>query len=158
MKTALLIVMAIMVNKELVVESPAFKANGTIPSKYTCDGKNISPELHVSMIPSGTVSLALIMDDPDAPKGTFDHWIMWNIPVQDKISEDSAPGMQGKNGKGDNKYTGPCPPSGTHHYHFRVYALDTKLNLAEGSDKQALLKAIEGHILATGEIVGLYKR
>lgn len=150
--------MTIMVEKELKVESSAFKQDEFIPSKFTCDGKNINPELSIKKIPGGTKSLALIMDDPDAPRGTFDHWIIWNIPVTDKIMENSAPGVQGKNGKEESKYTGPCPPEGVHHYHFRVYALDTKLDLPPGSDKQTLLKAIDGHILATGEIVGLYKR
>ena len=150
--------MTIMVDKELKVTSAAFKQGEFIPSKYTCDGKNINPELSIEKIPAGTISLALIMDDPDAPRGTFDHWIMWNIPVVNNIAEGSAPGVQGKNGKEENEYTGPCPPEGIHHYHFRVYALDTKLDLPPGSDKQALLKAIDGHILATGEIVGLYKR
>ena len=98
------------------------------------------------------------MDDPDAPSGTFDHWIMWNIPPIDKIEENSAPGIQGINSKNQNKYYGPCPPSGTHHYHFRIYALDTKLDIPEKSDKKALLKALEGHIIATGELIGVYKK
>jgi Raf kinase inhibitor-like YbhB/YbcL family protein len=157
-KTTLLIVMSIATTKTLTVSSPAFSNNGSIPSKYTCDGSNINPELMIKDIPTDTKSLVLIVDDPDAPKGTFDHWVMWNIPVKDKIDENSAPGTQGKNGKSENKYTGPCPPSGTHHYHFKVYALDTKLELPASTNKEALLKAIEGHILASGELIGLYKK
>ncbi len=130
-----------------------------MPVKYSCDGSNVNPALLIGNVPAKAKTLALIMDDPDAPNGTFDHWIMWNIPASHiKVEEGHAPGTQGVNGKGENRYTGPCPPSGTHHYHFKIFALDTKLNLAEGSDKQALEKAIEGHVLAKGEPVGRFKR
>ncbi|HTF02418.1 MAG TPA: YbhB/YbcL family Raf kinase inhibitor-like protein, partial [Bacteroidia bacterium] len=105
-----------------------------------------------------TKSLALIMDDPDAPSGDFVHWVMWNIPVQEKIAENTAPGMQGLNGRKETKYTGPCPPSGTHHYHFKIYALDTELSLLTTTDKQGLLLAMKGHILGTGELIGLFKK
>ena len=128
-KTLFLITMTILTaTKTLTVSSPAFSNNGFIPSKYTCDGSNINPELIIRDIPQDTRSLALIIDDPDAPKGTFDHWVMWNIPVKDKIDENSTPGAEGKNGKNENKYMGPCPPSGTHHYHFKVYAWILNLN------------------------------
>lgn len=150
--------MAIVANKTLTVKSPAFENNQSIPSKYTCDGSNINPALSIKDIPKESKSLALVIDDPDAPKGTFDHWIMWNIPVKEMIEENSAPGAQGKNGKGENKYYGPCPPSGTHHYHFHVYALDTKLDLPVNTDKNALLKAMEGHIIGQGELIGTYKK
>jgi Raf kinase inhibitor-like YbhB/YbcL family protein len=149
--------MTIVVNKTLTIKSSAFANNDFIPSKYTCDGSNINPELTIKDIPPDAKSLALVIDDPDAPKGTFDHWVMWNIPVKEKIEENTSPGAQGKNGKGENRYTGPCPPSGTHHYHFKVYALDTKFDLPVSTDKQALLKAMEGHILASGELIGVYK-
>ncbi len=132
--------------------------NGNIPARYTCSGSNISPELTIGDISKDAKSLALIMDDPDAPGGTFVHWVMWNISPKESIGENTSPGDQGWNGKKENKYIGPCPPSGTHHYHFRVYALDTKLVLPAGTDKEALLKAIEGHTLATGELVGTYKK
>lgn len=150
--------MATVATKTLTIESPAFTNNNSIPSKYTCDGTNVNPALTIKDIPVETKSLALIMDDPDAPNGTFDHWLMWDIPVRENIEENSMPGIQGKNSKGENKYTGPCPPSGTHHYHFRIYALGTKLNLSPGTDKSALLKAMEDHILAEGELTGLYKK
>jgi Raf kinase inhibitor-like YbhB/YbcL family protein len=157
MKTLILIIMAIVANKTLTIESPAFRNNESIPSKYTCDGSNINPELTIKDIPEETKSLALVVDDPDA-QGTFDHWIMWNIPVKNRIEENSSPGAQGKNGKDENKYAGPCPPSGTHHYHFRVYALDVKLDLPLTTNKGILLKAINGHILASGELIGIFKR
>lgn len=150
--------MTLVLSKTLTVKSPAFENEDLIPSKYTCEGANINPEINIKGLSSGARSLVLIMDDPDAPSGTFDHWIMWNIPVKDKIEENSSPGAQGKNGKNENKYTGPCPPSGTHHYHFKVYALDTKLDLPVSTDKERLLKAMEGHIIDSGELIGLYKR
>ncbi len=142
----------------ITVKSQAFESNGNIPSQYTCDGENISPQLDLSDFPKETKSFALIMDDPDAPSGTFVHWVMWNIAPRKMIEEDNAPGVQGKNSKQENKYTGPCPPSGTHHYHFKVYAINTILDLAVGSTKQELLDAIQGHIIAQGELVGLYKK
>jgi hypothetical protein len=151
-------IMVFTLTKTLTVKSPEFTDGELIPYKFTCDGENINPEITVENVPEGTMTLALIMEDPDAPKGTFDHWIMWNMPVTKTIHENSAPGMQGKNGRGENKYTGPCPPSGTHHYHFKVYALDMKLDISDNSDKHTLLNAMEGHILAQGELVGLYRR
>lgn len=155
-----LLISFLMHSATLTVTSSAFKNNGMIPVKYTCSGANISPDLAISGIPGTAKSLALILHDPDAPMpGGFTHWVMYNIPVsQGNIKEDYAPGRQGMNGKKENKYTGPCPPSGTHHYHFRVYALDTELRLDADADKKALEKAMEGHIVATGELVGLYKK
>jgi Raf kinase inhibitor-like YbhB/YbcL family protein len=158
MKLLMLLIMVIVSESNLTVKSMAFENNDFIPSKYTCDGASFSPPLTIEGIPKNTVSLAIIMDDPDAP-GTFDHWVMWNIPpAMDQVAANSSPGVQGKNSKNENKYTGPCPPSGTHHYHFRVYALDTKLDLPLTTDKKELLKKMDGHILATGELIGLYKR
>jgi Raf kinase inhibitor-like YbhB/YbcL family protein len=141
----------------LRVSSPAFLPNGFIPEKYSCKGQSINPPLTIKNIPAGTKTLALIVDDPDAPKGTFDHWIMWNIEPAETIKENTAPGTQGKNGRGQNAYTGPCPPSGTHHYHFKVYSLDTRLDLGMDAGKAQLEKAMEGHIIAQGELIGLYK-
>jgi Raf kinase inhibitor-like YbhB/YbcL family protein len=142
----------------LTIKSPSFADNDFIPAKYTCDGSNINPALTVKDIPKDAKTLAIILDDPDAPKKTFDHWVMWNITPKEKIEENSAPGTQGLNGKFENKYTGPCPPSGIHHYHFKIYALDTKLDIPANSDKKALLAAMESHIIAQGELIGLYKR
>jgi Raf kinase inhibitor-like YbhB/YbcL family protein len=142
----------------LTVTSPAFDNNDTIPLKYTCEGPNVNPELDIAGIPGSAKTLALVVEDPDVLLETVDHWVMWNIPVMDKIEENSAPGVQGRNIKKENKYTGPCPPSGMHHYHFKVYALDTKLLLEGGSDKKLLEAAMKGHILASGELVGLYRK
>lgn len=150
--------MAIVANKTLTVKSSAFSNNGFIPSEYTCEGSNVNPELTISDIPAETKSLALVVEDPDATAGTFDHWIMWNIPVANKIEKNSAPGIQGKNGRHENKYAGPCPPSGIHHYHFKIYALNAMLELKAGADKKGLLTAMKGHIIASGEIIGLVKK
>lgn len=143
---------------KLDVSSPSFKNQAYIPSKFTCEGDEVNPAIRVNDIPKEAKSLVLIVDDPDAPHGTFDHWVVWNIPVQGKIKENSVPGVMGKNGTGTIGYKGPCPPTGTHRYFFKVYALDTKLPLDMGADKATVEKAMEGHILATGELVGLYKK
>lgn len=142
----------------LVVTSLSFSQNGMIPSKFTCDGDDVSPSLHIDNIPQNAISLALIVDDPDAPHGTFTHWVAWNIDPNGDIAENTKPGEQGKNGFGKSGYGGPCPPSGTHHYHFKVYALDIKLKLPSNSDKASLEHAMKGHILAEGELIGLYKK
>ena len=142
----------------LTVSSPDFKHEDYIPAKFTCEGKNINPSLNIKGVPKETLSLALIMDDPDAPGGTFDHWLVWNIHPAEKISEDSLPGIAGKNSSGKNKYMGPCPPSGTHRYFFKIFALDTTLHLPPHSGKQMLEQAMQGHVLAYGELIGLYKK
>jgi hypothetical protein len=144
--------------KELKIASPVFKNNGFIPKKYSCDGDDVSPPLNVEGMPEETQSLVLIVDDPDAPMGTWVHWIVWNIPPVEKIEENSVPGTEGLNGFRKHSYGGPCPPSGTHRYFFKVYALDTKLDLGPNSRKRNVERAMEGHILAKGEIVGLYSR
>ncbi|MFA5060021.1 MAG: YbhB/YbcL family Raf kinase inhibitor-like protein [Candidatus Omnitrophota bacterium] len=138
--------------------SPAFSHNQSIPKKYTCQGENISPPLKVEGIPPETKSLSLIIDDPDAPGGNFDHWIVFNIPVVSEIKEDAIPGLQGSNDFGKLDYGGPCPPSGTHRYFHKVYALDTMLKLNEGVSKKQVEKAMEGHILEMAELIGLYKK
>ena len=150
--------MAIVVNTTLTIKSPAFLNNDFIPLNYSCEGSNINPAISIQDLPKETVSLALIMDDPDARSGTFVHWIMWNIPPTKMIGENTAPGIQGINSADENKYHGPCPPSGTHRYFFKLYALDTLLNLPEGIKKQDLEKAMQGHILAQTQIIGLYKK
>ncbi len=142
----------------LKVYSTVFSHNGHIPPEYTCDGNDINPPIEVNDIPDGTRTLALIMEDPDAPRGVFDHWIVWNISPNEAIAEQTNPGITGLNDFGKTGYGGPCPPSGVHRYFFRVYALDTKLDIVAGADKQALLAAMQGHVLAEGEIMGLYQR
>jgi len=144
--------------KELRITSPVFQNREIIPAKYTCDGVNVNPPLSIEGIPEGTRSLVLIVDDPDAPMETWDHWIVWNIPPVEKIEENSVPGIEGLNDFNKHSYGGPSPPSGTHRYFFKVYALDTKLDLNRNSRKEDVERAIEGHILAKGEIVGLYRR
>ncbi len=140
--------------------SAVFKDEGSIPAKYTCDGDNISPPLEIEGIPEDTASLALVVDDPDAPGSTFDHWVVWNIPAStQKIAEGEQPnGVKGKNDFGDLMYGGPCPPSGTHSYRFKIYALDTKLDLEEGSTKNELENAMDGAIIAKDVLVGNYSR
>ncbi len=145
----------------MILLSPAFENGGMIPKKYTCDGGNINPELRIEDIPETAKSLALIVDDPDAPRGTFTHWLMWNIdPRTTVIKEESvSPGAtEGKNGRGNPGYTGPCPPSGMHHYHFKLYALDATLNLPPGTSKTDLEAAINTHLIASAELIGLYAR
>jgi len=142
----------------LKVSSSAFNLNEGIPSKYTCDGKNISPPLAIEHIPESAKSLVLIVDDPDAPRGTWVHWVMWNIPVTHHIRENEAHGIQGPNDFNARQYGGPCPPSGTHRYFFKVYALDSLLKIPPSSRKENVEKAMSGHILAFGELVGLYSK
>ncbi|ADI73657.1 PEBP family protein [Methanohalobium evestigatum Z-7303] len=144
--------------ENIEVTSSAFKHNGEIPKKYSCDGEDINPDLQFSNVPSGTESLVLIMDDPDAPVGTFTHWVVWNIDPSSSIKENSVPGVQGANSFGKSSYGGPCPPSGTHRYFFRVYALDTKLDKSEGATKKEVEKAMEGHVVGKGELMGNYSR
>ena len=145
---------------KLQISSVEFDHNGKIPGKFTCDGQDVNPELRISGAPADTRSLALIMDDPDAPVGVWDHWVMWNIKPTETIKENSVPdgAVQGRNGWGRNEYGGPCPPSGEHRYFFKVYALGETLNLPPSSDKKALEKAIKGKILAQGELIGKYSR
>lgn len=143
------------------IESPSFKPGESIPSKFTCQGVDVNPTLTISNVPAQTKSLALIMDDPDAPGGTWVHWLLWNISNQTKeIPENSVPAfaVQGKNSWGKSKYGGPCPPSGLHRYFFKLYALDTKLSISSSADKKQLENAMKGHILATAELMGTYRK
>lgn len=150
--------MATLTETVLHISSPAFNHKGYIPMRYTCEGENINPALEITDIPDGTKTMVLLMDDPDAPGGTFDHWIVWNIPPQDFIKEDSVPGTVGKNGRGEYRYTGPCPPTGTHRYFFKVYALDTLLDVRSGAVKSVVERAMDGHVLGYGELIGLYRK
>lgn len=142
------------------IKSPAFEHGQPIPKKYTCDGEDVSPPLTFSGVPNDAKSLALVVDDPDAPLGVFDHWIVWNLdPDLKELPENASVEKQGKNDFGESKYRGPCPPPGpAHRYRFKVYALDAMLDLPEGARKKELEKAMEGHILAKGELIGTYSR
>jgi Raf kinase inhibitor-like YbhB/YbcL family protein len=149
--------MEIVVNALLSVTSPAFSSNGIIPREYSGDGENFSPELRIGNLPKDTKSLAVIMDDPDAPHGTYVHWVVWNIPPTEVIEKNTVLGSVGKNSKHETRYYGPCPPQGSsHHYHFRVYALDAELNLGFNTDKADLVTEMDKHILGAGELVGIY--
>ena len=146
--------------------STAFASGDPIPTKYTCDDQDISPPLQWKDPPEGTRSFALICDDPDAPMGTWVHWVLYNLPA----STDTLPealrsdadlpdgGRHGQNGWGQPSYGGPCPPGGTHRYFFKLYALDAELDLAAGASKEELLRAMEGHVLASTETMGVYSR
>lgn len=142
----------------LTVSSVAFRANAFIPSKYTCDGSNISPSLSIASIPEEAKCLALIMDDPDAPSGLWVHWVAWNIPVTHELEEGTIHAEEGLNDFRQHHYGGPCPPSGTHRYFFKIYALNQLLKLPHTARKEDLEKAMSGSIIAFGQLVGLYKR
>ena len=148
------------------IQSSAFMQGADIPEMYTCDGKNVSPHLSWGEGPSGTRAWALIMDDPDAPSKTWVHWVLWNLPDSTRTLSSGLPsgdlpggGRQGKNDFGKQSYGGPCPPVGKpHRYFFRLYALDTPLKLAAGATRDDVDRAMEGHILGRGELMGMYAR
>src|ERR1043165_1896577 len=163
--TALLCTLALLMSasasaQKLLVTSKSFKPNGAIPRKFTCEGRGISPPLKVENIPAGTKTLAITLHDPDAPlDGGFTHWVIWNINGEKKkIKRNFKRGEMGPNTLGQHSYKGMCPPLGIHHYHFKVYALDTKLDIDKNSYKEMLEKKMQGHILAEGELVGVYKK
>lgn len=142
----------------LSVSSQAFNYGAAIPQRYTCDGQNTNPPLDIEHIPQEAISLAIIVDDPDAPIGTWSHWVVWNIPITKHIRENHAHGEEGRNDFMENRYDGPCPHTGLHHYHFKVYALDTILDLTGNTRQRDLEKAMAGHILGFGELMGTYQR
>jgi len=152
----------------LELKSDAFTGGQSIPTKYSCMGRNISPALTWSDPPAGTQSFALIVDDPDAPMGTWVHWLLYNIPTDRRGLQEDLPvtGKNvdpeaiyvGKNSSGNIGYDGPCPPSGTHRYYFKLYALDTAINLLPGATRDKILQEMEGHILAQGELMGTFSK
>ncbi len=145
----------------MTIISPSFQEKDFIPKKFTCQGENVNPELRFGAVPEQAKSLALVMDDPDAPMGTFTHWLLWNInPKVYSISEHSVPdgAVEGKNGTSKIGHIGPCPPSGTHRYFFKLYALDAMLELSPDASKTARESAIQKHLIASAELVGLYKK
>ena len=151
---------------EIKITSSAFEDGALIPAKYTCDGEDVSPPLQWEAVPEGTKSIALISDDPDAPVGTWIHWVLYNLPAEVKElaeavpADETLPGgaRQGTTDFGRIGYGGPCPPSGTHRYFFKIYALDTDVDLPRGADKSELLEAMQGHILGEGRLMGKYAR
>jgi Raf kinase inhibitor-like YbhB/YbcL family protein len=144
----------------LKVSSYAFENEGNIPSEFTCDGQDISPPLTITDIPKEAKTLSIIMDDPDAPMGTFTHWVAWNIPSHKTqfAKGEKFDFLQGCNSFGTTEYGGPCPPSGTHRYFFKIHALDTKLDLKKESSVKDLQKAMSGHILTEAILMGKYSR
>jgi Raf kinase inhibitor-like YbhB/YbcL family protein len=142
------------------IKSPVFEHHQSIPVKYTCQGENVSPPLVFSDIPEGTQSLVLIVDDPDAPHGTFDHWTVWNLsPQLTLLPENASVNHQGLNHFGNMQYDGPCPPPGKpHRYFFKLYALNTQLDLNKGTIKEEIEKAMKGHIIDQVELIGTYQR
>jgi hypothetical protein len=158
-RLAMFTILSYIVYATLMVSSTAFDANTMIPKKFTCEGASVNPALHFGEFPSQTKSLAIIVHDPDAGRpGGFTHWVAFNIDPAHDIPEDFRGGVQAMNGAGKTGYMGPCPPSGIHHYHFMVYALDTRFELSGSVGKAELEKAMQGHILAQGDLVGLYQK
>jgi Raf kinase inhibitor-like YbhB/YbcL family protein len=148
-------------NPKIAVSSSAFPSGGKIPDQFTCKGANINPPLQFSGFPAGAKSLVLIVDDPDAPGGLFTHWLVWNIdPAATQISQKSIPAgaVEGTNDFGKTGYGGPCPPSGTHRYFFRLVALNQKLDLKSGAKRRELDKAIAGQVIARGELMGRFSK
>ena len=151
---------------DIKITSSAFVEGGMIPKRYTCDSEDVSPDLTWSGVPEGTQSIALICDDPDAPMGTWVHWVLFNLPADltglpTAVGPDenlANGGLHGKNDFGRLGYGGPCPPGGTHRYYFKLYALDIRFDLSSGISKAQLLVAMDGHILAEGQLMGRYTR
>ncbi|HBF42467.1 MAG TPA: YbhB/YbcL family Raf kinase inhibitor-like protein [Desulfobacteraceae bacterium] len=153
-------------NVKIIISSPAFKHGGMIPIEYTCDGKDISPKLEWGKVAGGTKSIALICDDPDAPMKTWIHWVLFNLPPETRGLQKDVPPVKtldngARNGINDFRklgYGGPCPPTETHRYFFKIYALDIQIDLPAGATKAQLMDAMEGHILSEGQLIGKYKR
>ena len=152
--------------RTIKLTSRAFQEGGAIPAQYTCDGQNVSPPLAWGDVPAETKSLALVADDPDAPRGTWVHWVVYNLPAATKELPEGVPaagelaggGRQGRNDFGQTAYGGPCPPAGTHRYYFKLYALNATLDLPVGATRQDLLRAMYGHILDEGQLMGRYRK
>lgn len=150
----------------LVLTSAAFPPGEGIPSRYTCDGEDLSPPLEWGEPPAGTRSFTLILEDPDAPAGTWDHWILFNLPASRRGLAEGIPAQEelpdgsrhGRNSWGRCDYGGPCPPRGTHRYFFRLYALDRELDLPAGATKEEVLNRMQGHVLELAELMGTYRR
>ncbi len=140
------------------LSSPEFEQKAFIPQRFTCQGKGVNPALIIEGIPEQAKSLALIMDDPDAPGGDFVHWVLYDIALTSRIEENTVPGKQGINSLGRIGYVSPCPPTGVHRYFFKIYALDKILNLNQGLSKSELEKEIAAHLLDKAELIGLYQK
>ncbi|MFW6282465.1 MAG: YbhB/YbcL family Raf kinase inhibitor-like protein [Minisyncoccales bacterium] len=146
-------------SNELKISTPAYGEGELIPSKYTCDGENVSPELKIENIPVGADTFVLIFDDPDAPNGTFTHWVVFNIPAQiNSVAEGAIPGVEGENDFKRTNYSGPCPPSGTHRYFFRLYAIEGQINLEKGVSRKQIEDEMHDKILASASYMGKYSK
>ncbi|UCD03462.1 MAG: YbhB/YbcL family Raf kinase inhibitor-like protein [Candidatus Aenigmatarchaeota archaeon] len=146
---------------ELRLTSPAFTDNSMIPAKFTCQGEDVNPQLDIGGAPGDVRSFVLIMDDPDAPMGTWDHWVVFNIPPETTtIQENSVPAgaVQGRNSWGNSEWGGPCPPSGVHRYVFKLYALDSRLELDHSATKADVENAMKAHILSEATLTGMYQK
>lgn len=143
--------------QRLEITSPAFEEGGWIPARYTCEGEGIHPELKIRHIPSEARSLLLLLEDPDAPGSTFDHWLAWDIDTGGNIAANSLPGTSGTNSSGHTGYYPPCPPEGAHRYIFVIFALDKELRLKTGSSKKQVMAAIDGSVIARGTLTGRYE-
>lgn len=146
---------------KMEISTPDFANGGNIPARFTCDGEDVNPTLNISGVPAEAKSLALIVDDPDAPRGTWTHWLIWNLPSDLKqIATNSVPAgaLQGVNDFPAEQYGGPCPPSGNHRYYFKLYALDTVPALSSGANREAVDAALQGHIIAEARWMGRYSR
>ena len=142
--------------RTMKLSSPSFINGKSIPSQFSCKGTGVNPAFDIAGLPAGTKALALIVDDPDAPAGTFIHWVVYDIPVISRIEENSVPGKQGMNSSGKRGFTPPCPPSGTHRYYFRLYALNAATGLKEGASRANVESAMKGHTLGTAEYMGTF--
>lgn len=139
------------------IASTAFKHRKAIPLRYSCEGNDVNPPLDINGIPENTISLALMIEDADAPHGSWLHWLVWNIPVTNHIRENTVPGDQGLNDFMKISYGGPCPPSAVHRYYFKVFALDHRIDLPEGSTKGEVVEAMQDFIIGYGELIGTYQ-
>jgi Raf kinase inhibitor-like YbhB/YbcL family protein len=148
------------VKEKFSLSSSAFADGERIPKKYTCQGPSISPPLHIEGIPEGAESLVLIMHDPDAPRGDFEHWTVWNIPLVSDIAEGTYPktAVQGLTDSGKHEYSGPCPPSGTHRYFFDLYAISSSLDISHNSQRLLVLQEIEDRVIARASLIGTYSK
>ncbi|HPH78690.1 MAG TPA: YbhB/YbcL family Raf kinase inhibitor-like protein [bacterium] len=151
-----------LISSTMKITSPSFDNGQKIPAKFTCDGENINPALNITNVPENARSLVLIVDDPDAPMGTWTHWTLWNITPasQIDIAENSQPNeaIAGNTSSGQAGYDGPCPPNGTHHYYFKIYALDDVLNLSANANVEQLVSTMNDHIIDYAELIGIYTR
>lgn len=159
MNTLFLIISLLLAQEpRLTITSPDFEHEGEIPAKFTCDGEDINPTLHVDGIPDGTKSIAVMMEDPDNRSATMNYWILWNIKPTGLIEAGTTGGVKGINSMGKSSYLGPCPNAGTHRYFFKVYALNTMLDIPEDSNKWTVQEAMKNHIVASGEMMGWYRK